>query len=83
MVWYGKQSKIQEYQNKRSGGNWQADGNVCSQLIQGSPQEKNIEIPVAVGGAVVTQSFADKIGASLYAKDALEAVKKVKDFLKI
>lgn len=46
-------------------------------------REKNLNIPVAVGGAVVTQTFADKIGASLYAKDALEAVKKVKDFFKI
>ncbi len=48
-----------------------------------SLRDKNIKIPVAVGGAVVTQSFADKIGASLYAKDALEAVKKVKEFFRI
>lgn len=31
-----------------------------------------------VGGAVVTQEYADRIGADLYAKDAMEAVKKIK-----
>jgi 5-methyltetrahydrofolate--homocysteine methyltransferase len=34
-----------------------------------------------VGGAVVTQEYADKIGADLYAKDAMEAVAKIKDLL--
>ena len=38
-------------------------------------------MPLIVGGAVVTQSFADKIGADLYAKDALQAVDKLKGFL--
>ena len=34
-----------------------------------------------VGGAVVTQEYADRIGADLYARDALEAVAKIKKLL--
>ena len=34
-----------------------------------------------VGGAVVTQDYADRIGADLYARDALEAVAKIKKIL--
>jgi 5-methyltetrahydrofolate--homocysteine methyltransferase len=34
-----------------------------------------------VGGAVVTQEYADEIGADLYAKDALEAVVRIKKLL--
>lgn len=34
-----------------------------------------------VGGAVVTQEYADSIGADLYAKDGMEAVAKVKELL--
>jgi len=34
-----------------------------------------------VGGAVVTQEYADRIGADLYAKDAMEAVAKIKILL--
>ncbi len=45
-------------------------------------KDKNLKIPVIVGGAVVTQNFADKIGASLYAKDAIQAVERLKSFLK-
>jgi len=36
-----------------------------------------------VGGAVVTQEYADRIGADLYARDAMEAVAKVKRLLNI
>lgn len=36
-----------------------------------------------VGGAVVTQEYADRIGADLYAKDAMEAVAKIKVLLNI
>ncbi len=36
-----------------------------------------------IGGAVVTQEYADKIGADLYAKDAMEAVAKVKKLLNV
>ena len=34
-----------------------------------------------VGGAVVTQEYADEIGADLYAKDAMEAVDRIKKLL--
>jgi 5-methyltetrahydrofolate--homocysteine methyltransferase len=34
-----------------------------------------------VGGAVVSQEYADQIGADLYAKDAMEAVAKIKKLL--
>lgn len=36
-----------------------------------------------VGGAVVTQEYADRIGADLYARDAMEAVAKIKQLLAI
>jgi len=36
-----------------------------------------------IGGAVVTQEYADSIGADLYARDAMEAVAKVKRLLKV
>jgi 5-methyltetrahydrofolate--homocysteine methyltransferase len=36
-----------------------------------------------VGGAVVTQEYADRIGADLYAKDAMEAVAKIKVLLSV
>lgn len=36
-----------------------------------------------VGGAVVTQEYADRIGADLYAKDAMEAVAKIKELFGI
>lgn len=39
-------------------------------------------IKIMVGGAPVTQSFADQIGADAYAKDAVEAVTKAKRLLK-
>jgi 5-methyltetrahydrofolate--homocysteine methyltransferase len=34
-----------------------------------------------IGGAVVTQEYADEIGADLYAKDAMEAVARIKKIL--
>ncbi|MFP4017037.1 MAG: dihydropteroate synthase, partial [Halanaerobiales bacterium] len=36
---------------------------------------------VMIGGAVTTQDFADEIGADIYAKDALDGVKKANSFL--
>lgn len=36
------------------------------------------KIKIAIGGAVVSQTFADQIGADCYAGDAVEAVKKFK-----
>jgi 5-methyltetrahydrofolate--homocysteine methyltransferase len=40
-----------------------------------------IKVFTMVGGAVVTQDYAERIGADLYARDALEAVAKVKKLL--
>lgn len=47
-------------------------------------QEKGIrgKVYIFVGGAAVTQTFADKIGADGYAKDALECVQKARDWIK-
>lgn len=39
---------------------------------------KGVPVLTMVGGAVVNQEFADKVGANGYAKDALEAVEKMK-----
>jgi 5-methyltetrahydrofolate--homocysteine methyltransferase len=36
-----------------------------------------------VGGAVVTQEYADRIGADLYGRDAMEAVAKIKKLLRV
>lgn len=36
------------------------------------------KVRIFVGGAVVTQSFADEIGADYYAKDAMECVRKAR-----
>ncbi|MBN2645772.1 MAG: homocysteine S-methyltransferase family protein [Desulfuromonadaceae bacterium] len=41
-----------------------------------------IKVFTMIGGAVVTQEYADEIGADLYAVDALQAVEKVKQLLK-
>jgi 5-methyltetrahydrofolate--homocysteine methyltransferase len=35
--------------------------------------DKNLKIPVIIGGAAVTKKFSDEIGADFYAKDAMEA----------
>jgi 5-methyltetrahydrofolate--homocysteine methyltransferase len=45
--------------------------------------ELNREVKVMVGGAPVTQDFADSIGADGYAPDAGQAVRKAKELLKI
>jgi 5-methyltetrahydrofolate--homocysteine methyltransferase len=41
-------------------------------------REAGVKVFTMVGGAVVNQDYADSIGADIYAKDALEAVAKVK-----
>ena len=41
-------------------------------------REAGIKVFTMVGGAVVTQDYADSIGADIYAKDALQAVAKIK-----
>ena len=38
-------------------------------------REKKPDTRVMVGGAVMTQEYADKIGADAYAKDAMGAVR--------
>lgn len=37
-------------------------------------KEKQVDAKIMIGGAVITQSFADEIGADAYSKDAAEAV---------
>ncbi|HEA46795.1 MAG TPA: 5-methyltetrahydrofolate--homocysteine methyltransferase, partial [bacterium] len=44
-------------------------------------KRRRIDIPTLVGGAVVTNQYAKRIGAT-YAKDAIEAVKKAKELIK-
>ncbi len=41
-------------------------------------REEGVKVFTMLGGAVVTQDYADSVGADLYAADALEAVKRVK-----
>ncbi len=42
-------------------------------------RDAGIKVLTMVGGAVVTQDYADEINADLYAEDALEAVRKIKE----
>jgi 5-methyltetrahydrofolate--homocysteine methyltransferase len=44
-------------------------------------KEQGVKTFTMVGGAVVTQDYADEIGADLYAKDAMEAVARIKKLL--
>ncbi len=44
-------------------------------------REEGVKSFTMVGGAVVTQAYADEIGADLYAKDAMEAVARIKKLL--
>ncbi|OEH87058.1 5-methyltetrahydrofolate--homocysteine methyltransferase [Desulfuribacillus stibiiarsenatis] len=44
-------------------------------------KERNIPVKVIVGGAVVTRSYANEIGADGYAKDAVEAVQLCKNLI--
>lgn len=44
-------------------------------------RERNLPIKVMVGGAAVTQAFADAIGADAYCVDAVGAVRTAKSFL--
>ena len=45
-------------------------------------KEKQVPVKVMIGGAVITQSFADEIGADGYGRDAAEACKVVEQLLK-
>jgi 5-methyltetrahydrofolate--homocysteine methyltransferase len=49
--------------------------------VIGQLREAGIKTFTMVGGAVVTQEYADRIGADLYAKDAMEAVARIKELL--
>ena len=44
-------------------------------------KKENLDCQIIIGGAVVTQSFADEIGADGYSKDAQEAVVLVQKLL--
>jgi 5-methyltetrahydrofolate--homocysteine methyltransferase len=45
-------------------------------------KERQLDVQVIIGGAVITQGFADEIGADGYSKDAQEAVGLVGRLLK-
>ena len=45
-------------------------------------RSEGIEVPIMVGGAVLTRKYAEEIGADGYAKDAMEAVARAKELLK-
>jgi 5-methyltetrahydrofolate--homocysteine methyltransferase len=51
------------------------------QVTIGKLREAGVTVFTLVGGAVVTQEYADSIGADLYAPDALEAVARIKALL--
>ena len=46
-------------------------------------KEKQVEARIIVGGAVITQEYADEIGADGYSRDAAEAVRLTKRILHI
>ena len=46
-------------------------------------KEKNLDIKVVIGGAVITESFAEEIHADGYSEDAAECVQVVKRLLDI
>ena len=50
-------------------------------LVIEALKQEGVEVPVMVGGAPVTQSYADEIGAQGYAPDAASAVGKAKELL--
>ena len=50
------------------------------EVVEYAKQEK-VDAKIIIGGAVITQSFADEIGADGYSKDAQEAVEVVQKLL--
>ena len=44
-------------------------------------RERRLPIRVMVGGAAVTQAFADAIGADAYCEDAVSSVRAAKKFI--
>ncbi len=51
------------------------------QITVDALRQAGVKVFTMVGGAVVSQEYADEIGADLYAEDALEAVSKIKALL--
>ena len=51
--------------------------------VIGYAKEKNVDAKVIIGGAVITQEYADEIGADGYSKDAADAVKLTQRILNI
>lgn len=46
-------------------------------------KEQGVDAKIIIGGAVITQEYADEIGADGYSKDAADAVKLIKRLLKL
>ena len=46
-------------------------------------REKQVDAKVIIGGAVITQSYADEIGADGYSKDAADAVRLVQRLMEL
>ncbi len=46
-------------------------------------RSEGIEVPIMVGGAVLTRKYAEEIGADVYAKDAMEAVARAKELMSL
>lgn len=46
-------------------------------------REKNLDAKVIIGGAVITQSYADEIGADGYSRDAADAVRLVQRLMNL
>jgi len=46
-------------------------------------RSEGVELPIMVGGAVLTRKYAEEIGADGYAKDAMEAVAKAKELMSL
>ncbi|MDY0191464.1 MAG: homocysteine S-methyltransferase family protein [Desulfuromonas sp.] len=53
------------------------------QVTMTALRSAGVKVFTMVGGAVVSQEYADEIGADLYATDALEAVAKIKKLLQV
>ncbi len=49
--------------------------------VLGRLRDSGVKTFTMVGGAVVTQEYADRIGADLYAKDAMAAIARIKELL--
>ena len=52
-------------------------------IVVDTMKEAGISVPVVIGGAPVTQGYADEIGAKGYAADAASAVDVAKELLKL